>query len=283
MFQKISRLLMNLSRLRELPVCYRETRQWKAVALAYLGFRAVRFPYTLHLRNGHTLTLEERGDVVIFWLVFVRRHYPVNALDRQIVDIGANIGLFTIYAAREAKGSRILAVEPFPDSCQRLRTHVQENRLSGRVTVLNCAVASESGAAEMDAASGIPSQYRRIDSAATATLNTKHRGLAALEDVPGIVVEKKTLSDIVDLVDGDIDLVKMNIHGSEYSVLMSAPAKVLQRVRRIAVQYHEFPAAANLGKAQLFSHLEKSGFRVVLDKDTHRGAGLAVLANCSGA
>ena len=280
MYQKILRLTMNLSRLREVAVCYRETRQWKAVTFAYLGLRKLRFPYILHLRSGQTLAIEEVTDIVIFWLVFVRRHYPVNASDRVIVDIGANIGLFTIYAAREAKSSQILAVEPFPDSCQRLRNHVHENRLLDRVVVVNCAIAAERGGGEMDAANGIPSQYRRIDNAATATLNTKHRGVAALENIPGVVVEQKTLSDILDHVDGDVDLVKMNIHGSEYSVLMNS-ASVLRRVHRITVQYHEFPAAANLGKAQLFSYLEKAGLRVVVDRDTHRGAGLAVLANSS--
>jgi hypothetical protein len=58
---------------------------------------------------------------------------------------------------------------------------------------------------------------------------------------------------------------------------MSTPAPLLQRLRRIAVQYHEFPAPANIGKVQLFSYLENAGFRLVSDRGTHRGAGLAVL------
>ena len=75
---------------------------------------------------------------------------------------------------------------------------------------------------------------------------------------------------------------KMNIHGSEFAVLMNTPLQSLERVRRIAVQYHELPAAARLGKRELFSHLAERGFRVVEDKDTRRGSGLAVLANSSG-
>ena len=70
---------------------------------------------------------------------------------------------------------------------------------------------------------------------------------------------------------------KMNIHGSEYAVLMNAPAQALRKVRCIAVQYHELPASAMMGKAELFSHLGERGFRVAQDKDTCRGAGLAVL------
>ena len=94
---------------------------------------------------------------------------------------------------------------------------------------------------------------------------------------PGVGIEKKTLGDMIDLVGEDIDLVKMNIHGSEYAVLMSTPSQALRKVQRIAVQYHELPASAKLGKVELFSHLETRGFQLVDDKDTQRGAGLAVL------
>jgi hypothetical protein len=73
-----------------------------------------------------------------------------------------------------------------------------------------------------------------------------------------------------------IDLLKMNIHGNEYEVLLSTPHEALRQVQRIAVQYHELPEKLNLGKAQLFSYLGESGFELGLDIDTHRGAGIAV-------
>jgi len=281
MLHKISRVLANVSRLPEIFGCYRETRQWRSVILAYLGFGELHYPYALRLRSGETLTLQEHSDLVIFWLVFVRGHYPVRRGDRVILDIGANIGLFTIYAARQAPSSRVIAVEPFPDTCERLHRHIDENNVSNRVIVLNCAVAAERGRGAMDSAGGIPSQYRRIDSADTAMLNAKHRGVAALENLHDVEVEQKTLSDILEMLGGDVDLLKMNIHGSEYSVLMSTPGKALQRLHRLAVQYHEFPAAAHVGKSQLFSYLGGSGFQLLLDRDTRRGAGLAVLAHIS--
>jgi FkbM family methyltransferase len=283
MFKKAWVLLTSPSRLLEILVCRRETKQWFAVTLAYLGLRELRLPYNLRLRSGEELTLKERIDIVIFWLVFLRRHYPVAASDRVIVDVGANIGLFTIYAARQLPDARIIAVEPFPETCRRLQQHVEGNRLAHRVTVLNCAVAEETGWGAMDAADGIPSQYRRIYHEATATLNTKHRGNAALDMTPGVPVENRTLADILELANADnVDLMKMNIHGSEYPVLMNAPASVLLRFRRIALQYHELPASAKTGKTELFSYLGKIGFRIECDKDTHRGVGLAVLSRtCS--
>jgi hypothetical protein len=131
----------------------------------------------------------------------------------------------------------------------------------------------------MDSAEGIPSVYRRIHSEGTAALNSRHRGVAALDQLAGIPVQKRTLAEIFELIDASyVDLMKMNIHGSEYAVLLNTPTNVLLHFRRIAVQYHELPAAANIGKTQLFSNLGKSGFHLISDQDTGKGSGLAVLS-----
>jgi len=277
--KKFWTLLANLSRLPEIVRCYRETTQWLTVTLAYLGLQGLHFPFSLRLRTGETLTLEERIDLVIFWLIFVRRHYPVQATDHVILDVGANIGLFTIYAARQAPDARIIAVEPFPNTRRRLLEHLQDNRLSARVAVLDCALAERTGEAEMDSAEAIPSQYRRIHSEHTAALNPRHRGVTAAVKAPGVTVMNRTLAEILHLAKTDsVDLMKMNIHGHEYAVLMQTPPAVLHHCKRIACQYHELPEAAEVGKTQLFAYLKKNGFRLVSDRDTRRGSGLAVLS-----
>lgn len=272
-------MLTNLSRLPEIAKCYRETEQWQTAFRSYLDMGGRSFPYLLRLRSGTTLTLREHNDVIIFWLVFVRQHYPVLPSDRVVLDVGANIGIFTIYAAREAPAARIIAVEPFPATRERLQVHLEDNRLTSRVTVLNCAVAQEAGRGEMDSVEGIPSQYRRIRSEKTESLNIRHRGAAGLQSGPGISVEQKTLAEILEVAGEDaIDLMKMNIHGMEYSVLMNTPAAILRRIKRITVQYHTMPSSSGIGKTQLFSHLNNCGFRLVNDYDTQRGSGLAVLS-----
>ena|ERR1700693_1471046 len=271
--------VMNLARLREIAVCRKETKQWPAITLAYLRLTRLRYPYELTLRGGQRLVLHEYTDLVIFWLVFARRHYPVRASDRGIVDIGANIGVFTLYASREAPQAKIISVEPFPSTRARLAKLVENNGLAGAVTILDCALTGESGEGAMDDAEGIPSQYRRVYSEATQTLNVRHRGRAGQRQSPsGIALHKATMGEMLDqAVISSADLLKMNIHGSEYEVLLSAPPAVLQRCARIVLQYHELPAEANLTKHDIFEHLEKAGFVLASDDDTGRGVGLAIL------
>jgi FkbM family methyltransferase len=266
-------------RAREVVQCARETAQWMPITLDYAGVQPIAYPYILRLRTGQYVTLREHTDTVIFWLVFARRHYPVSPAYRVIIDIGANIGTFTLYAAREAPQARIVSVEPFPETFRRLQEMVDGNGLSERVTILNCAVSSRAGEKKMDSAEGIPSQYRRIHSPETATLNAEHRGPAgALADENGVPIRAETLRYVLDQSGvSAVDLVKMNIHGSEYEVLLGTDAAVLQRCCQIAVQYHEMPTETKLGKEKIFERLKQLGFSLVLDDDTHRGSGRAVL------
>ena len=268
------RLFENLGRLPEIAACRRQSAQWKSLTLAYLGLRSHRYPSTVRLRSGEEITLHEPTDLIIFWLVFVRCHYPVHASDRIVVDVGANIGIFTLYAAREAPASKIVAVEPFPDTCSRLKTLVEGNRLQNRVTILNCAVGVVRSHGSMDTDLAIPSQYRRIYSEKTQGLNLRHRNMVEQTD-DGIVVQTLPLLEVLNQANiGVADLVKMNIHGSEYDVLMGSPVSAIQRCKRIVVQYHEMPANSGITKAGLFEHMARAGFR--LQQDRARGScGLA--------
>ena len=268
----------SFARLHEVVSCRRETRQWLALSLAYLRLRRLQYPYEVKLRSGERLILAEYTDLVIFWLVFARRHYPVRAADRVIVDVGANIGVFTLYAAREAPEARIIALEPFPGTRSRLAELVSSNGLGRKVAVLDCALAGSSGMGAMDEVDGIPSQYRRIYSEATKTLNAEHRGTAGVaESTEGIAVRKITMAEMLNEARiENADFMKMNVHGSEYEVLLATPAQVLRRCARIAVQYHEMPAASGLTKHSIFEHLGRAGFTLTLDDDTGRGAGRAV-------
>jgi len=184
--------------------------------------------------------------------------------------------MFTLYAASRAPGARIIAVEPFPDTCTRLRSCIERNRLSSRVTILNFALTSFSTAGSMDIGE-VPSQYRRLYNEATQTLNQKHRNMV-LDTPVGVAVETKTLNQVLQIANvGQCDLMKLNVHGCEYEILLSTPAADLQLCKRIVVQYHDMPAGSNLSKEVIFTRLQEIGFKLRSDCDTHRGSGLAVL------
>jgi FkbM family methyltransferase len=259
--RQLWKALTHANRAPEIFRCAAETTQWVRITAAYLGLAGLRYPYVLTLRAGERIPLQETTDLKTFWQVFLHHVYRVQPTDRIILDIGANIGLFTLYAARAAPQARIFALEPFPATFARLLTTVHDHHLEPRVTCLNYAATGAPGIRTMrDVAT--PSQRRSLTSPATA--------------IPGIQVRGKALDQIFDENSlRRVDLLKMDIEGSEYEVLLATPEKVLAQVRRIALEYHG--DSAPYSKEQIFQHLDQTGFRLICDVGDELGYGVAEL------
>ena len=90
------------------------------------------------LKRAATMFLKEEGTIA--WLRQELRP------DDVFLDIGANIGIYTIFAARRlGDGGAVAAVEPHLVNATRLLQNVRANELEDRVSVLTCALADASG------------------------------------------------------------------------------------------------------------------------------------------
>ncbi len=77
--------------------------------------------------------------------VLVESNYEPELLDlirkkidpaRDAIDVGANIGLLTVFMARLVSGtSRVLAIEPPPEALRRLRGNIMLNGCDARVAI----------------------------------------------------------------------------------------------------------------------------------------------------
>ncbi|MDR3350474.1 MAG: FkbM family methyltransferase [Prevotellaceae bacterium] len=103
---------------------------WKGVALIfrlkYTGAKLVRFNYPKRFR--HPLYLRKgSSDFPIFESVMVQRCYDINyningkCSPEIIFDCGANIGLATIFYANRFPNAKIIAVEPEPANFELLK------------------------------------------------------------------------------------------------------------------------------------------------------------------
>lgn len=117
-----------------------------------------------------------------------------------VLDIGANVGLFTIPLARaaRARGSRVVAFEPVPANLERLRASIAANGLDATVTVMPYALGAVPGTL-------------RLAPEAGALGGNAGRGTS------GIDVEVRTLDDFDDL--GRCTFVKIDVEGAELEVL----------------------------------------------------------------
>ncbi len=122
-----------------------EFKNWRDISISTI--RGQR-PTTVILRNG--IRIDAPGDNTILDMVheiFFRKAYnhanlPIETND-IVVDIGANIGVFTLFAASRTKNT-VYAFEPFPGNVEFLNRNIHTNGLDNVITH-NVAVSDKIG------------------------------------------------------------------------------------------------------------------------------------------
>jgi FkbM family methyltransferase len=206
-------------------------------------------PSTVEFRNGLRCQLEESGDLETLWLINFHNMYPLEPSDKVILDAGANIGLFACWAAQRNPDAAIVAIEPFPRNFDRLMEHVSQNAFGQRIQGLQSALSSSNGTANISTVAEASQMLRVTGSQAPGSVEAPTLTLAA-------VVEQMPYSSI--------DLMKMDIEGSEYDVLLSTPPTTFARIRRISLEYHPSPEGRR-NKKDLASYLRSCGYTSVRD------------------
>ena len=142
-----------------------------------------------------------------------------------IVDLGANIGCFSLHAARKlAPAGHVLAVEPNPACLAVLRRNLERNR-AANVCVRAAAVAAQAGVGRLRVSP------RSTDSQLATAVALAGRMDATLE------VETCTLEQVLEGLP-HVALLKMDIEGQEFAVLRQTPPEAWQAVDRVALEYH---------------------------------------------
>jgi FkbM family methyltransferase len=138
--------------------------------------------------------------------------YVLHVLRREdlFVDIGANVGSYTLLACR-AVGAAGCAFEPIPATYARLQENVRLNHLENSVTCLNVGIGRAPGTIKF-----------------TAGLDTMNHALADGESDPGALDVKVVTLDSV-LKDRDPSLLKIDVEGYEMPVLEGASETLTKR------------------------------------------------------
>jgi FkbM family methyltransferase len=139
-----------------------------------------------------------------------------------VLDVGANIGIYTLLAAK--RGARVFAVEADPRNLEMLRHHVHENGFDDRVTIFPVAVGDREGDVTLFRFRG----------------NCGHSNL--FEGTDPVRVPCRTI-DSLDLP--PIDVCKMDIEGSELSALRGMEATLERSPRmNLLIEYAEIFGAS---------------------------------------
>ncbi|MEW5931306.1 MAG: MupA/Atu3671 family FMN-dependent luciferase-like monooxygenase [Gemmatimonadota bacterium] len=183
------------------------------------------------------------------------RHGITLEAGARVVDVGSNIGMFTLFAHTRAPGVRSWSFEPIPDTFATLSANTRLFGLDARV--FNVGLAEAEGAAEFTfypASSGLSGRYadpvRDRDVVRNAIRSWARDGGGSdpgAADVDAFLEERfraetftcplRTLSAVIREEGIDrIDLLKVDAEKSEYDVLLGIEDEHWPRIRQVVME-----------------------------------------------
>lgn len=228
--------------------CARHFRNWAAVTARYVRPRPMTQPFVAHGRRGFSLTHWESSDVQTTWAVFCAKSYRVPRNPDTVLDLGANIGVFTIYATHVRGAKRVIALEPVRDTFEKLQANLANNKSDASVTVARLGVGGTAGRREVHLGVSSPhsSMYFRGDSRFES---------GGTEEIEVTTLDRLFQEHALE----SVDVCKMDCEGGEVEALLGASDDVLKRIRCITMEYH-FPQGIS-DRPTLFRRLESVGFK----------------------
>jgi len=209
----------------------------------------------LRFRNGGILFVRgHTGDCALVNDIWIHNTYTPPLLwtiepDWIVVDLGSHLGAFTLLAAMKAR--EVIAVEANPDLFAIARRSLEASGVAGKVRIVQGAISREGPTVLFHISPSL------IDSSAVRSVDTPP---AKVITVPAL-----SMSELCADVQA-IDLLKIDIEGSEYELLLSPTSPDwLTKVRRIALEYHDHVEGWELPSSfdALMCRLQEEGFRIL--------------------
>lgn len=201
------------------------------------------------LKNGVNFYILQKEDSELIdkiWRekIYNRNNYNIRK-DFIVIDIGAHIGSFTVYAGKKAKN--VYCYEPVPDVFKVLEKNIKMNKLKNIFTN-NCGVLNKRGERRIFInKSNISNSFFYKD------FNRKSENFIRVKTI--------ILKDVFE--ENKIkhcDVMKIDAEGSEQEILKNAPEEYLNRVDKIILEYHNFIIKNDMLK--LVRILTEKGFKI---------------------
>jgi FkbM family methyltransferase len=226
---------------------------WPLFLRNYLNTTSKKY-VTYKLRNGIKLKVTAReSDVVIIEGVWIHRFYNPRGFEIKegdtVVDIGAHLGIFSVFASRNNRNGKIFALEPSPKNFKLLKYNIKVNKIKNIVPIKK-AVSNLDGKKKLflgfiDSGNSLLDwQYVKKEyiNVRTATLKSFFKKYHVKQ----------------------IDFLKIDAEGAEYEILFNCQNNIFKKIKKISLECHNIDKKRNVFKLKKF--LERKGFKVKIRK-----------------
>jgi len=145
--------------------------------------------------------------------------------EQDVIDIGANIGFYTVLFSKNITTGRVLSIEPTSGAYQRLVKNIAHNQLSENIEIFNGAVSDSVSSQEIKVIEGREE---------FSTLGSMTHQAVTGEEWKIEHVQCDTIDNLVDKHDLKPGLIKMDVEGMEH-VVFKGCLKTLESHRPVVI------------------------------------------------
>ncbi|HZZ70718.1 MAG TPA: FkbM family methyltransferase [Pirellulales bacterium] len=230
--------------------------------------------YTLDLEPGLKLYLSSKQQIgaakYVVKEIFEQRRYARPGFEIKptdtIVDVGANIGVFSLWAARQAPQGKVLAIEP-TSVIDVLKLNLEKNGITNVIAAKEAA--GEDGQSwDMVTYPGFNIVNHRA--AWRPKLFTRFViKLLFWKYQSDPVIEKVHVKSLERLLDENgierVNYFKIDCEGGEYEIFRNLSNRGFDRLDKIVMEFHEYTAGQD--HRELVKMLKDHGFEMEIHKN----------------
>lgn len=222
----------------------RSFTNWQLVLFKFLKLLPGDQTVSLKLKRGGTFYIKHFLDALTIIEIWGDDAYKIKNVKnpKTIIDIGANIGAFTIKAAQAFPKATIISFEPSIETYNILTRNLIENKIKN-VKSFNQAVAKKNGQSFLydPGPSGLRSLHNSRGSSKKITVKT-----LSLNKV------------ISDLKINKCDFLKIDCEGAEYEIIYNLKPANLKKIKFMSLEFHD---GIQGNHEDLIKFLNKQGFK----------------------
>ena len=235
------------SKVRILVRSWKILKNWYLYPLVY--FKLTKKDYVIfETRSGLKIKIRVNStDLMALTHVWMIQEYsdddfPISN-DDVIIDVGAHIGLFALFASQFCKNGKIFCYEPIKENYKILIENIEMNQIQN-IFPNNLAVTKETSRVKI-------------------FLNDDQSGHSMfIQNKNFVEVDSKSLSDIfIDNGIKECDFLKLDCEGAEYEIIESLSSDLFTKINKTVIEYHMVDTKPELLE-QLINKLKQFSFSV---------------------
>ena len=247
------------------------------------------------LSNGMAVVHQNHNETdYLYEEIFEKRCYVQHGVRLPdgacVVDVGANIGMFTLFVHQECARPRVYAFEPIPAIFEALQANCElygpetklypfglsdgEREESFTFYPRYTMMSGQSRHARPESESEVVKRYlenlrQEGHEGAEALLGDADELLAGRFQGEVVTARLRRLSDVLrEERIGHVDLLKVDVQRAEIEVLLGLDEEDWERIDQIVLEVHDAPGTDSEGRVEeVLSLLERHGFRAVAEQD----------------